>query len=359
MSETALHSRLVALGARAATQDGWLVARDLGDVAAELAAARAGVAIADRGARAATLVSGRDAVRFLQSIVTNDVEALAVDDAAYALLLTPKARIVADMRLVRLGDDTFLAECEPAAAGPLRALLTRYRLAARVTIEPVDEAYGTIGVIGPRATALVTAALGTAPVADREGAGLRVETRAGSVLVLATALGGLDVVGEAAAVTAAFDALHAALEAHGGRVAGSDAWELARIAAGVPRFGAELDDTAMPAEVGVVARAVSFTKGCYPGQEPVARLHHRGHANRGLRGLEVEGPVPPRGAALFAGEREVGRVTSAGALPGEPGPRALAVVRREVEEGERVRIVWDGGEATARVVAPAAARGAA
>jgi aminomethyltransferase len=359
MSETALHGRLVALGARVASSDGWTVVRDLGDAAAEIAAARTAVAIADRGARAATLVGGRDAVRFLQGIATNDVEALAVDDAAYALLLTPKARIVADMRLVRLGDDAFLVECEAAAGGPLRALLRRYRLAARVAIEPVDEAYGTIGVIGPRAAALVTDALHALPDEDREGAGVRVETPAGGVLVLATALGGLDVVGEAAAVAAAFDALQAALPAHGGRIAGADAWELARIAAGVPRFGAELDESAMPAEVGVVERAISFTKGCYPGQEPVARLHHRGHANRGLRALAVDGPVPPRGAALFAGEREVGRVTSAGALPGEPGPRALAVVRREVEEGDEVRIVWDDGEATARVHAPAAARGAA
>jgi aminomethyltransferase len=359
MPETALHSRLAALGARFATQDGWLVARDLGDVAAEVTAAKETVAVVDRGARAATLVAGRDAARFLQSVVTNDVEAVAVDDAAYALLLTPKARIVADMRLVRLADDTFLAECEPPASGPLRAMLMRYRLAARIAIEPVDEAYATVGLIGPRAAGLAASALGAAPAADREGAGVRVETGAGPVVVVRTALRGLDVVGEAAAVTAAFDALRAGLPAHGGRVAGADAWELARIAAGVPRFGAELDDTAMPAEVGVVARAISFTKGCYPGQEPVARLHHRGHANRGLRALEVEGPVPPRGASLYAGEREVGRVTSAGALPGEPGPRALAVVRREVEEGERVRIVWDGGEATARVVAPAAARGAA
>jgi folate-binding protein YgfZ len=359
MSETALHPRLVALGARAATRDGWTVARDLGDVAAEVEAARGTVAIADRGARAATLVHGRDAVRFLQGIVTNDVEALAVDDAAYALLLTPKARIVADMRLVRLAEDAFLVESEPGAGGPMRALFLRYRLAARVAIEPVDEAYGAIGVIGPRAAALVTAALGAAPAAGHEGAGVRVDTPAGALRVLATALGGLDVVGEAEPVAGAFDALHAALPAHGGRVAGADAWELARIAAGVPRFGAELDETAMPAEVGVVARAISFTKGCYPGQEPVARLHHRGHANRGLRALEVDGPVPPRGAALFAGEREVGRVTSAGALPGEPGPRALAVVRREVEEGDEVRIVWDDGEATARVHAPEAARGAA
>ena len=108
------------------------------------------VGIADRGGRAFTLLDGPDAVRFLQGMVTNDVDAIAVGSAAYALLLTPKARVVADMRLTRLGETTFLADADPAAATALRTVLTRYRLASKVAIEACDERFGIIAVAGPR-----------------------------------------------------------------------------------------------------------------------------------------------------------------------------------------------------------------
>ncbi len=122
-----------------------------------------------------------------------------------------------------------------------------------------------------------------------------------------------------------------------------------RVEAGVPRYGAELDEQVMPAEVGVVDRAVSFTKGCYVGQEPVARLHYRGHANRSLRAL-APAVVPGPGAVVVSGEREVGRVTSAVESPSLGGPLALAVVRREVDDGAHVRIAWEGGACDAEVL---------
>ena len=111
----------------------------------------------------------------------------------------------------------------------------------------------------------------------------------------------------------------------------------------MPRFGAEIDEQVMPAEVGVVDRAVSFTKGCYIGQEPVARLHYRGHANRGLRAILLDGVLPAAGAAVQVEGREVGRVTSAVASPTLGRGLALAIVRREVDPGQRVGVVTDGG----------------
>ena len=127
------------------------------------------VGIADRGGRAFTLLDGPDAVRFLQGMVTNDVDAIAVGSAAYALLLTPKARVVADMRLTRLAETTFLADSDPAAATALRTVLTRYRLGSKVTIEACDERYGIVAVAGPQATALLAATLGATLDGGRAG----------------------------------------------------------------------------------------------------------------------------------------------------------------------------------------------
>ena len=135
------------------------------------------------------------------------------------------------------------------------------------------------------------------------------------------------------------------------RPAGADAWEAFRIEAGVPRLGAEVDEAVLPAETGLVERTVSFTKGCYVGQEPVARLHYRGHANRRLARLAFPGPPPALPAVLLDGEREVGRVTSAF------GPAGLGYVRREVEDGaDLAGRAADGSGFEARV-APLGATG--
>ena len=148
---------------------------------------REAVGIADRRGRAFTLLDGADAVTFLQGMVTNDVDAIAPGSAAYALLLTPKARVVADMRLTRLGPTTFLADADPAAAVALRRLLTRYRLASKLTIEPCDGRFGLVAVAGPRAGMLVLDALGVLPRVDGpEGEGVEASLPAGPVHVLAS-----------------------------------------------------------------------------------------------------------------------------------------------------------------------------
>jgi folate-binding protein YgfZ len=343
VARTALYERLTAAGARLEDRDGIETAADFGDPAAEATAARQAVAIADRGARSFTLVEGRDATRFLHGVVSNDVEGLAVGDAAYALLLTPKARVVADFRLTRLAGESFLIDAEPAAAESLRTGLARYRMAARATIEPADETYGAIGVLGPAAAALIREISGVTPDASaREGHGAALADDVHALVAALQPGPAFDLVGPRAALPGLWDALAAALPAHGGRPAGATALEILRVEAGVPRFGAELTGEVMPAEAGVVGRAVSFTKGCYIGQEPVARLHYRGHANRGLRGIVMNGAPPAPGTPVAVEGREVGRVTSAAASPALGRTIALAIVRREVEPGRRVAV--DGAE---------------
>jgi aminomethyltransferase len=218
-------------------------------------------------------------------MVTNDVEAIAPGGGTYALLLTPKARVIADLEVFRTGDDLVLA-CAPEAVDDVLGTLLRARFRKKVTLEPADYALVWGG--------------------ESEGALAELATPVGVERLLATA------------------------PANG--AASPDAWELARIEAGLPRFGYEFDADSMPAEAGLEERAISFTKGCYPGQEPVARLHYRGHANRGVRGVRFASGLAERGAPVTADGARVGRVTSVIDSP-RFGPIGLAVLRREVAEG--------------------------
>jgi tRNA-modifying protein YgfZ len=238
--------------------------------------------------RAFVRASGPDAVAYLQSMVSNDVEAVAPGAGTYALLLTPKARVIADLEVFRVGEDLVLA-CPPQAAGDVLETLVRARFRKKVALDPADYAL----VWGDADEALAS-----------------LDTPAGVERLLAAAPG---------------NANGAATEAD---------WELARIEAGMPRFGHEFDASSMPAEAGLETRAVSFTKGCYPGQEPVARLHYRGHANRGVRGVRFDGGTPSPGAEVVVDGANVGRVTSAIESP-RFGPIGLAILRREVAEGAR------------------------
>jgi folate-binding protein YgfZ len=270
----------------------------------QLEAARAGAAICERGELAFVRVSGRDASRLLQNVVTSDIEALAVGEGQYGLALTPKGRPVADAWIVREAEDSFVCACEAIAEDDLTAMLRRYRLASRA------ELAGANGYL----------ALLERPLAE-PGEGWH----AGPLGALLLATPG--------DLRTAWDAAVA-----GGAVPiGAEIRETLRIEQGLPRFGVDFDGSNLPAEAGIVERAVSFTKGCYIGQEPIVRLAHRGHANRELRRLRLdEAPVLP--ASLAEGEHEVGRLTSSAALP-EGGAAALGYVRRAVADGAELIVV--------------------
>jgi tRNA-modifying protein YgfZ len=228
--------------------------------------------------------SGPDAVSYLQSMVTNDVETLEPGAGTYALLLTPKARVIADLEVFRTGADLVLA-CPPETLDDVLATLLRARFRKQVVLEPAGYAL----VWG-----------------EAEGALAELQTPIGTERLLVAAP-------QNGAVPA-------------------EAWEVARIEAGMPRFGHEFDGESMPAEAGLEDRAISFTKGCYPGQEPVARLHYRGHANRGVRGLRFDRALPPLGTRVIVEGADVGRVTSV-TESARFGPIGLAILRREVSAG--------------------------
>jgi tRNA-modifying protein YgfZ len=232
-------------------------------------------------------VRGPDAPDFVQRLVSNDVVALAPGESCDALLLTPKGRVIAPLRILRRGEDDFLLLTEPGLGETLRSQLIRARFAAKVQIEP--EEHDSVIVLGSRDGAHMPAPeygdaaweqLDSSPVGDRVAEG---------------------------------------------------ELERLRIAASAPAWGRELDDRVLPAEAGLVERAVSLTKGCFPGQEPIARLHYRGHVNRRLRRLRIAADTPPAyDAEIREGDRVVGRVTSA--VPADGGVLALGYVRTEVAE---------------------------
>ena len=234
-------------------------------------------------------VSGPAATDYLQRMVSNDVEALAVGGSCEGLLLTPKARIIALVTVLRRSKDDFLLLTEPELGERVRDHLRAFRFATRAEIEL--EEHESWLVFGERPK--------------------------GELAVPNEDYG-----------TSAWEILDAGGPPDGPEVDAAEL-EARRIAAGRPRHGAEIDDRVLPAEAGLVDRAVSLTKGCYPGQEPIARLHYRGHANRGLRTLVLDGEeVPEPETEILLGEKIVGRLTSAARSNGRIV--ALGYVRVEV-----------------------------
>jgi tRNA-modifying protein YgfZ len=286
------------------------------------------VGLVDRSGRGKLVVRGADAVEFLQGQVTNDVEGLAPGEGCYAAMLSHKGKFRADMRLLRAADHVWV-DTEAIGLVPVRWTIENRSVGQDVRCEDVSEARALLSLVGPGARA----ALDAEPP-PREHAWVEGEHG----VYVATDLG-VDVICEAARADAVREAL-------GVPEVGEDAAECVRIEAGRPRLGFDMDAEAMPQEAGVHMRAVSWEKGCYVGQETVARLYYKGKPNRLLRGLRLSAPVE-RGAPLRLGEREVGRVGSACVSP-RLGPIALALVRREAEPGAELAV--GDGEATAEVV---------
>ena len=305
---------------------------------AQYRAMREEAALVDRFGRSVVAVTGPESADYLQGQLTNDVEAIEPGQGCYAALLDRKGHLQADMRVLRLADDEFLLDAEGAAGPALLKHLSTYKVGRDVAVSARDDELGLSSVIGPRAAEL-TGAGGLGPEhAHRVLTNGRADVRA-----IATDLG-VDLLAPAADLKSAGAWL---LDA-GAERAGTDAAEIVRVESGRPRFGHDMSEATMPAEAGIVERAVDFEKGCYIGQEPVARLHYRGRPNRVLRGLSLSTPAEA-GAALTLGEKEVGQIGTACVSPAL-GPIALAIVRREADPGDEVRV--DGGAAAEVVELP-------
>ena len=286
---------------------------------------REAVGLVDRSERGKFRLTGSEVAEFLQGQVTNDVEALEPGGGCYAALLDHKGKVQADMRILR-GSDWFWLDCEAIGRAAVDRMLRMYSLGRDVRREDVTEQYAILALVGPEARR----ALGAAPPAGEHAF---VEGEHG--LYVSTDLG-VDVICDAGAVDAVREAL-------GVEPASEEVAECLRVESGRPRHGLDMDGKTIPQEAGLNERAISFTKGCYVGQETVARLHYKGKPNRFLRGLRLSAPAE-HGDPIMLGERQVGAVGSTCVSPSH-GPIALALIRREASVGDTVRVGASGVEA--------------
>jgi folate-binding protein YgfZ len=297
---------------------------------AQYRAMREEAGLVERPAPAFIAVSGPEAADYLQGQLTNDVEAIEPGTGRYAALLDRKGHLRADLRALRTAEEEFLLVAEGAVGPPLLKHLSTYKIGRDVEVADRSAELALISLIGPRAGEL-SGAEGLGPEhANRE------LTLAGAGARAVATDSGIDLIAEAVDA----EAVVAALLDAGAERATEAAAEILRVESGRPRYGFEMSEATMPAEAGIVERAVDFEKGCYIGQEPVARLHYRGRPNRVLRGLRLSGPAQA-GAALSLGEKEVGRIGTSVVSPAH-GPVALAVVRREAEPGATIEVEGGG-----------------
>ncbi len=282
--------------------------------------------VLDRSERGKLLVRGTEAIEYLQGQLTNDLDAVSPGEGCYTALLDRKGHMRADARVLALGDEGVWIDTEAIATEALRRHLETYKIGRDVEIEDVTGDRALLSVIGPAAAELT----GAGPLAP-EHAHRELELGATRPRAVATDLG-IDLI----ASRSDADAVRTALADAGVVEVSEAAAEILRVESGRPRFGAEMTEATIPAEAGIDERAVSFTKGCYIGQETVARLHYKGKPNRHLRGLRFD-TLASGGEAIRLGERELGTVGTACVSPAL-GPIALAIVRREGSPGDRVSV---------------------
>jgi folate-binding protein YgfZ len=312
-----------------------------GTLAREYGALLEGCGVLDRSERGKLALSGPDAVEFLNGQVTNELTTLAPGTGCYAAFLTHKGKMLGDLRILALGSELLL-DTERVALQALFDMIRRFKVGYRVELHKRTLERGLLSLIGPEAAAIAGVDEPDGRLADLEHANASIAIDGIDTLTVRTDVG-VDLICNAADA----DALSAALQARGAMAVSEAAAECVRIEHGRPRYGIDLDDTVIPQEAGLNERAVSFTKGCYVGQETVARLYYKGKPNRHLRGLRLSGPAAT-GAQLLLGERPVGRIGGT-ALSPRLGPIALALVRREAEPGSTVDVGEHG--ASAEVVA--------
>jgi tRNA-modifying protein YgfZ len=317
----------------------------------------------DRSDRGKLALSGEGALEFLNGQVTNELAGITGGEGRYAAFLTHKGKMLGDLRILAVGEAPaevrqapleLLLDTERVALQALFDMIRRYKVGYRVELHKRTLERALFSLIGPRAREIAAAASGTPrsglPAEEHGHVPAVIAGRA--VRLVSTESAGVDVLLDAGDGAAVWDALLG----NGAHAVPEPAAEIVRVERGVPRYGIDMNEDTIPQEAALNERAVSFTKGCYVGQETVARLYYRGKPNRHLRGLRLPAPYET-GVELRLGERTVGRLGTSVVSP-RLGPIALALVRREAAPGTSVAL---GDEASAEVVAlpfaAAAARG--
>jgi len=345
------------LGARFAEVNGAQVVAHYGDPVSEYQALTETAAFLDFSFRGRLCLTGADRVRFLHGQVTNDIKALRPGFGCYAALVNAKGRMEADLNVYCL-EQELLLDFEPGLSGGLTQRLEKYIVADDVQVVDVTPLYGLLTVQGPRAEAVIRKlALFEQVPAEPFRILKQLDNEAGEVyLANQPRLGtkGFDLFVPVAGLRLVAERLVDAVRSEGGTPVGWEAFEMARIEAGIPRFGADMDGTNFPQECGIETRALSYSKGCYIGQEVLNRIHTMGHVNRLLVGLRITGEGPERlakGGKLFREGKEVGYLTSSARSPKLGAMVALGYVRTEVQApGTELVLRTASGELGATII---------
>jgi folate-binding protein YgfZ len=366
------------LGAKFSELNGAEVVADYGDIAGEHAAFLQNAGVIDLSFRSRLCLVGADRARFLHGQVTNDVKQLRAGEGCYTAITTAKGRMESDANIFCLADELLL-DFEPGLTEKITARLEKFIVADDVQIVDAAPHYGLVSVQGPKAAEVVKA-IGVFPEIPAKPYGsIKISDAMLGEIYLARnerlasgqvnsddsvsaggARGatrptnfGLDLFVPSASLSVVTDKLIAAAKQAGGCACGWVAFEMARIEAGIPRFGADMDETNIPLECGIESRAIVYNKGCYIGQEVINRIHSIGHVNRELRGLRLADDLavlPVRGDKLFHDGKEVGYVTSAVKSPGR-GNIALGYVRREANQaGSELELRMAEGVGAVKIV---------
>jgi folate-binding protein YgfZ len=324
-------------------------AKETGELAVQHRILAEGCGLLDRSERGKLALTGAGAVEFLNGQVTNELADLRTGEGRYAAFLTHKGKMLGDLRVLGAGAPgeppaELLLDTERVALQELFDMIRRFKVGYEVDLHKRTVERGLLSLLGPdsdRPAGVGEAGGRLVALPAQEHSNAAVAIDGVSALAIRTDVG-IDLLCDSADT----ERLRQALLARGAHPISEAAAECLRIERGRPRYGLDLDQTTIPQEAGLNERAVSFTKGCYVGQETVARLHYKGKPNRHLRGLRLSAPAAT-GAELRLGERVVGRLGSVAISP-ELGPIALALVRREAEPGETVAV--DESGASAQVV---------
>jgi folate-binding protein YgfZ len=380
MNPLMLHEFHHGLRAQFAELNGAEIVNDYGDYLAEHKALRETAAVIDLSFRSRICLTGADRVRFLHGQVTNDVKKLRSGEGCYSAITTAKGKMESDLNIFALADELLL-DFEPGLTEKISARLEKFIVADDVQIVDAAPHYGLLSVQGPKAADVIDA-LGLFGWGERPREPLAPLTPDGSsaasphqlpdktfdsVKISDATLGeiylannprlgtnGFDLFVPNNSLGAVADKLIAAAKQIGGRACGWTAFETARIENGIPRFGADMDETNIPLECGIESRAIVYNKGCYIGQEVINRIHSVGHVTRKLRALRLAAdlePLPKKGDKLFHAGKEVGYVTSAVKSLSLNANIALGYVRREANQiGNELTLRTAAGESPAKIV---------
>ena len=358
MSLLALHEFHDGLNGRFTEVNGREVVSDYGDWLAEHAALRGAAGALDLSFRGRICLTGADRLRWLHGQVTNNVKDLRAGEGCYAALVTAKGKLQSDLNIACLPNELLL-DFEPGLTETITQRLDKYIIADDVQVVDAGPHYGLLSVQGPKSESVVRS-LGLPwelPVKPLSFTSHHDATLGEIYLMNQARLGttGFDLFVPTAALGAVLDKLIAATREAGGRACGWRALEAARTEAGIPRYGVDMDETNLAPEPGIESRAISYAKGCYIGQEVIARIRTYGQVAKALRGLRLAADLkelPAKGDKLFHDGKEAGYITSALASPALGANIALGYVRKETNQiGAQLTLRQGDAESDVEVVA--------